>query len=100
MAIYIGVLLLDNLTTLYFGMLMKTLQVGDLKSRFSSVLEAVRRGEEIAISFGKRREKLAVIVPYSKYKKGVRRKLGILKGRASFEVHQGFKSSDEELLNP
>jgi prevent-host-death family protein len=81
-------------------MLMKTLQVGELKSRFSSVLEAVRRGEEIAISFGKRKERLAVIVPYSKYKKGVQRKLGILKNKASFELHEGFKISDEELLNP
>lgn len=100
MAIYIGVLLLDNLTTFCFIVIMKMMQVGELKSRFSRVLDDVKRGEEIAISFGKRREKLAVIVPYFKYKKSVRRKLGILKGRASFEVHEGFKIPDEELLNP
>ncbi len=79
--------------------IMRIMQVGELKAKFSRVLDYVKSGEEVAISFGKRREKLAVIVPYFKYKKGVRRKLGILKNRASFEIHEGFKIPDEELLN-
>ncbi len=78
---------------------MRTMQVGELKAKFSRVLDYVKNGEEVAISFGKRRERLAVIVPYSKYKKGIRRKLGILKNRASFEIHDGFKIPDEEALN-
>jgi antitoxin (DNA-binding transcriptional repressor) of toxin-antitoxin stability system len=78
---------------------MKTLQVGELKSKFSKVLEYIKNGEEVTISFGKKKEKLAVIVPYSKYKKGIHRKLGILKNKASFEIHSDFKISDEELFN-
>lgn len=78
---------------------MKTLQVGELKAKFSKVLEYLKNGEEITISFGKKKEKIAVIVPYSKYKKGINRKLGILKNKASFKIHKDFKISDEELLN-
>ncbi len=78
---------------------MKTLQVGELKSKFSQVLDYIKNGEEVTISFGKKKEKLAVIVPYSKYKKGIHRRLGILKNKASFEIHNDFKISDEELLN-
>ena len=90
---------LDNLTTSRYIIIMKTLQVGELKSKFSKVLDYIKNGEEVIISFGKKKEKLAVIVPYSKYKKGINRKLGILKNKASFEIHEGFKISDEELLN-
>ncbi|HQO04106.1 MAG TPA: type II toxin-antitoxin system Phd/YefM family antitoxin [Spirochaetota bacterium] len=78
---------------------MKTLQVGELKSKFSKVLDYIKNGEEVTISFGKKKEKLAVIVPYSKYKKGIHRELGILKNKASFEIHNDFKISDEELFN-
>ncbi len=79
---------------------MKILQVGELKSKFSEVLDYIRKGEEVVISFGKKKEKLAVIVPYSKYKKGTNRKLGILKNKAFFEIHNDFKITDEELFNP
>ena len=48
---------------------MKTLQVGELKSNFSKILEEVKHGEEIAISFGRKKETIAVIIPFSKYKK-------------------------------
>ncbi len=78
---------------------MKTLQVGELKSKFSKVLDYIKNGEEVTISFGKKKEKLAVIVPYSKYKKGIHRKLGILKNKASFEIHNDFKITDEKLFN-
>ncbi len=77
---------------------MKTFQVGELKSKFSQVLEYLKNGEEVTISFGKKKEKVAVIVPYAKYKKSIKRKLGILKNKASFEIHADFTITDEELL--
>lgn len=77
---------------------MKTLQVADLKANFSEVLEDVKKGEEITISFGRKKEKIAVIVPYSKYKKSITRKLGILEGKASYEISEKFKFTDEEFL--
>ena len=61
---------------------MQILTIGELKARFSEVLEKLRNGQEIVISYGKRREKVAVIVPYSVYVSKPERKLGLLKGRA------------------
>ncbi len=46
---------------------MQTLTIGELKTGFSEVLKRIRNGEEIVISYGKKREKVAVLVPYSAY---------------------------------
>jgi antitoxin (DNA-binding transcriptional repressor) of toxin-antitoxin stability system len=76
---------------------MKTLTVANLKANFSEVLKYIKSGEEVIIEFGKKHEKLAVIIPYKKYHNR-KRKIGILKGKASFEIDSNFKISDEELL--
>jgi len=78
---------------------MKILQVGELKSKFSKILEDVKKGEEIGISYGKKKETIAVIIPFAKYKKNNKRKLGILEKKASFKIKGDFKISDEEFLN-
>ncbi len=77
---------------------MKTFQVGELKSNFSKILEDVKHGEEIIISFGKKKEKIAVILPFSKYKKITHRKLGLLEEKASFKINDDFSISDDELF--
>ena len=76
---------------------MKTLGVGEIKAHFSDVLERVKSGEKVAVSYGKKRKKVAVIVPYVAYQSRGQRRLGPLQGKAQFEVRAGFKS-DEELL--
>ena len=43
---------------------MQTLTIGELKTSFSEVLKKLRSGQKIVISYGKKREKVAVIVPY------------------------------------
>lgn len=78
---------------------MKNLQVAELKTNFSEVLEDVKNGEEITISFGRKKEKIAVIIPYSKYKKNIKRKLGILENKASYKIDKNFKFTDEDFLN-
>jgi len=78
---------------------MKTLQVGEFKSHFSEVIENIKKGEEVAISFGKKKEKIAVLVPYSKYMKKVSRKIGLLEKKASFALSSDFKVSDETFFN-
>lgn len=78
---------------------MKTLQVGEFKSHFSEVIENLRKGEEVAISFGKKKEKIAVIVPYSKYVKTSKRKIGLLEKKATFSISSDFKITDEAFLN-
>jgi antitoxin (DNA-binding transcriptional repressor) of toxin-antitoxin stability system len=77
---------------------MKTLGVGELKADFSAVLDEVCHGHSVAIGYGKQKKRLAVIVPYSEYMKSSRRKLGVLKGRAGFKIHDDFGMTDEEFL--
>lgn len=76
---------------------MNLLTVGQFKSKFSQVLEKVIAGESIGITYGKSKKKVAAIIPYNKYA-GKRIKLGSLKGKASFKIHDDFKMTDEEFL--
>ncbi len=76
---------------------MKTFAVGEFKTRFSEIIERVRTGEEFIISYGKKKENVAVLIPYAAYKtKKIR--LGLLRDK-SFKIHDDFKMSEEELLN-
>ena len=77
---------------------MKTFSVAHVKTNLSSILKEVKSGEEIAISFGKKKELIAVIVSYNAYKQSKKRKLGTLKGKMSVEFKEDFKMSDDELL--
>jgi prevent-host-death family protein len=79
---------------------METLKVGELKSKFSHILQRVQAGEEIIISFGKNEKKIAVLVPYDKYISDSPRPLGVLKGKAKCRIGDDFQISDEELLIP
>ena len=77
---------------------MQTMTVGEVKAHFSETLDLVQKGEDIVISFGKRKEKVAVLVPFSRYAQKQERTLGLLAGRASFIIKDGFKLDDHELL--
>lgn len=74
------------------------MQIGELKTHFSQVLERVRRGEKIVISYGRSRKNIAVIVPYSEYKGTNAIKLGFLRGKASYSFSDDFEMTPEELL--
>lgn len=76
---------------------MKTLPVGEFKTHFSEVINDVRAGEEIIITYGKKKEQVAVVIPYSSYKKRNQIKLGLLKNK-SYKIHEGFEMTEEELL--
>ena len=79
---------------------MKTMTVGELKARFSEVLgQMAKNGQPIAISYGKRKEKVAAIIPYGQLKPQINRPLGLMRGRASCVVHDDFALSDEEVLD-
>jgi prevent-host-death family protein len=77
---------------------MQTMTVGEVKAHFSEVLDIVQKGEDVVISFGKKKEKIAVLVPFSHYQGKPLRKLGLLEGKASFSLREDFAISDEELL--
>ncbi|HUX22689.1 MAG TPA: type II toxin-antitoxin system Phd/YefM family antitoxin [Spirochaetia bacterium] len=77
---------------------MKTMQIGELKTHFSQVLERVKRGEKIVIAYGKGKENVAVIVPYSEYKGSDAITLGLLQGKASYSFSDDFAMTSEELI--
>ena len=77
---------------------MKIFSVAHVKTNLSSILKEVESGEEIAISFGKKKEMIAVIVSYNTYKQSKKRKLGTLKGKMRVEFKKDFKMSDRELF--
>lgn len=77
---------------------MESICVGELKSRFSEVLDRIKNGEEIIISYGKKRRRVAVLVPYDHYAPKRKRRIGLLKGRGPCVIHKDFKLTDEEVL--
>ena len=77
---------------------MQTFTIGELKTGFSEVLKKVRRGQKVVISYGKKREKVAVIVPYSDYAAMPERPLGLLESKADCTIHEDFAISEKELL--
>ncbi|MGH7884276.1 MAG: type II toxin-antitoxin system Phd/YefM family antitoxin [Thermodesulfobacteriota bacterium] len=77
---------------------MITKTVGEFKAKFSEVIEEIKKGNEVVISYGKKREKLAVLVPFNKYKPK-KRQIGIMDGKAFVEFSEDFKITDEEFLN-
>jgi antitoxin (DNA-binding transcriptional repressor) of toxin-antitoxin stability system len=74
------------------------LTVGQFKAQFSEMLGKVLAGESIGITYGKNKKKVAALVPYKKITQGKAIKLGTLKGKASFKIHDNFKITDEEFL--
>jgi hypothetical protein len=63
------------------------------------VIDLIQHGEDIVISYGKKNEKIAVLVPCDVYAGKNQRILGLLAGRATFSITADFKVSDDELLS-
>ncbi len=78
---------------------MKTVPVAEVRSNLSMLLKEVESGHEIGISFGRRRETIAVIVPIAEYKKIKARRLGSLAGKLTVEFKDNWKMSDDEFLS-
>ena len=79
---------------------MITLPVGQFKAHFSDILKKVENGEEFVISFGKRKQNVAAVIPFSKYKSKKKvRTIGMLKGKSTCRIKKGFKMSETEFLS-
>ncbi|WP_316772413.1 prevent-host-death protein [Pedobacter frigiditerrae] len=76
---------------------MKTMSVGEFKTHFSEVLEQVKAGVGIAVTYGKKKDIIGYFVPKIK-NTSAKRKLGILKGKAVVTFNDDFKISEEEFL--
>jgi len=77
---------------------MKTLAVGELKTHFSEALEDVKSGEEIVVTYGKKKENIAVIIPYKLYQKKHEIQLGLLSDK-KMKINEDFAITEEDLLN-
>ncbi|MBN2546507.1 MAG: type II toxin-antitoxin system prevent-host-death family antitoxin [Spirochaetes bacterium] len=78
---------------------MKTIQIGELKTHFSEILNKVKNGDEIIISYGRKKEKIAKIVPYKNSSTAKKRKLGIFKDKGNYIIKNDFEMTEEEFIN-
>jgi hypothetical protein len=76
---------------------MKTMTVGEFKTHFAEVLEQVKSGVGIAVTYGRKKEIVGYFLPKAEslFKK---RELGLMAGKASANFKRDFKISEEELL--
>ena len=77
---------------------MQTVQVGEFKARFSEIIEAVRAGETVVVSYGRSRKNVAALIPFDQLPAAQPRRLGILSGHVRVTFAPDFEISDDELL--
>jgi prevent-host-death family protein len=77
---------------------MERMAIAVAKARFSAVLKDVEGGEEIVVTHGRDQRPVAVIVPFERWRKTRRRRLGGLAGWGEITLAADFALSDEELL--
>lgn len=73
------------------------MNVGEFKTHFSEVLKRVLAGEEIGISYGKKKEIVARLVPKSTAKEA-KRKIGIFEGKGKVSFGVDFSITEDEFL--
>ena len=61
--------------------------------------DRIEAGDEIAITYGKKKKTIAVIIPYNKWKKSQKRQLGTLEGKMSVVFANDFSITDEEFID-
>lgn len=71
--------------------------VGEFKAQFSEVLEKMKLGEKIAVTYGKKKEIVGYFTPKIS-KQTTKRKLGILEGKAKVVFNNDFELSENEFL--
>jgi antitoxin (DNA-binding transcriptional repressor) of toxin-antitoxin stability system len=77
---------------------LKTMTVGEFKTRFSEALDAVRGGETIVVSYGRNRRKVAAMVPFAEFERAKSRPLGLLQGKVRIKFSRDFDLTDDEFL--
>ncbi len=79
---------------------MESIQVGHLKSEFSTILHRIQEnGETFIIEYGRSHKKIAMLIPYQEaLEHQSPRVFGLLKNRASFTLGKDFNMTDDEFL--
>ena len=78
---------------------MKTLPVTEAKTLLPSLLNEVVLGNEVAISYDNEKDAVAILIPYTMWKKTKKRELGTLRSRAEVLFSEQFSITDEELIS-
>jgi len=76
---------------------MKKMTVGEFKTHFSDVIEQVKTGEKIAVTFGKRKKVIGYFLPEIPTTEP-KRKLGVLEGKAKVSFDTDFKITEDQFL--
>lgn len=75
---------------------MKTMTVGEFKTHFSEVIDQVKAGEKIAVTFGKKKEIVGYFLPEIPQQPKI--KIGIMEGKAKFTFSPDFEMTTEDFL--
>ena len=79
---------------------MYKVQVSDFKANFSAIIDKVQNENAVyLIQYGRKRAKVAVLMPYDKYvsdQPGI--KLGLLEGKGKLSFEEDFEMTEEGLL--
>lgn len=79
---------------------MKTLSVAKLKAQFSSVVDDLKQGKEVEVTYGRNKVPLATIVPQSKMPTpDYSIELGTLQKQGRELDMKNFEMTDEEFLS-
>lgn len=76
---------------------MKEMSISEFKIQFRQAIKAVKAGEIVAVTSGKRKEVVGYFVSKISENKE-KRKIGILEGKASIVFKDDFKMTTEEFL--
>ena len=79
---------------------MQTIQIAEFKANLSEILKQIQNEkEEYIIQYGRKQTKVAVLIPYETYAKNTPKiKLGILKNKTQYKIHDDFDITESELL--
>lgn len=79
---------------------MKTMTTADFKANFSSVVNELKRGNKVVITYGRRKVPLATVIPQSLLEKpNYSVKLGDLKSHGWTYALKDFEMTEEDLIN-
>jgi hypothetical protein len=76
---------------------MKSMTVAEFKTHFSEVIDQVKAGEKIEVTFGKSKEVVGYFTA-NLQQAAIKRQLGILEGKARVTFSNDFKMSEDEFL--
>jgi antitoxin (DNA-binding transcriptional repressor) of toxin-antitoxin stability system len=80
---------------------MKTMTAAMFKANFSAVVEELKKGNEVVITYGRKKEPLATVIPQSKLKKpNYTVALGDLQVIGWKYQMKDFAMTGEELIGP